>query len=164
MREKSSDKIIFITVAVFVFGCLLTGWSVFCDMKYLVFLLCWGVFGGGITVGICWGTVIQAKQKSAREAYANAPEIKKRVKVFQKTTKTSGGNWVSSGDGSGGGYTTDVTTKHFVSFEFAGGSRQAFCVKAEQYILMMEGEFGELTYKEHEGNIYFLDFQIKAQI
>ena len=123
-----------------------------------MFLL-WLIFAGGILLGIWVYLGTKENQKAFQTAWDNTPEINEKVKAFCKTTKTSGGNWVSNGDESGGGYTSSVTTQHFISFEFPDKSRKSFEVGAEEYILITENDAGVLTYKEYGGNLYFIGFK-----
>ena len=96
------------------------------------------------------------KARKPFEELINSPEQTTNAKVFGKTTKTSGGDWVSNGDE--GVYTTPVITSHFISFEF-DSRRENFEVGVSLYNVLKEGETGTLTYKEHNNDLMFIDFK-----
>ena len=71
------------------------------------------------------------KARKPFEDLQNSPEITADVRVFGKTTKTSGGDTIPNGES--GYYTAPVITSHFISFEFPDGIRKNFSVDVDQY-------------------------------
>ena len=105
-----------------------------------------------------WIIHSMSKQKKIDKWESSLPLLTAQAKVFAKTTNTSGGDWVSSGDESGGGYTSSVTTQHFVSFEF-NNRRENVYVDVSLYNTLVENETGLLEYKEADGEFMFISFQ-----
>ena len=88
-----------------------------------------------------------------------APILTRYAKVFGKTTKTSGGDYVSGDDESGSAsYTTPVTTSYFISFEF-DDRRVNVDVDVSLYNTVEEGDMGLLDYKDIGGRFRFISFK-----
>ena len=119
-------------------------------MGYMVFML--------IFMPTSWVLRFKSKQKHMDKWLNSLPLLTARAKVFAKTTNTSGGDWVSSGDESGGGYTSSVTTQHFVSFEFNDRCENVY-VDVSLYNTVAENETGLLEYKEVDGEFMFISFK-----
>jgi len=114
----------------------------------VAFFIVWILAGAGLLA-----------RRSLKLKLKTLPEQTTHAKVFGKTTKTAGGEYVAGNDGSATGcYTTPVTTSHFVSFEF-DGRRENFAVDVSLYNLLKENDTGTLTYKEYENDLMFIDFE-----
>jgi len=114
----------------------------------VIFFIVWSLLGGGLL-----------SAKSLKHKIEALPERTAHAKVYGKTTKTSGGDYVAGYDGGGtGSYTTAITTAHFVSFDF-DGRRENFEVDVSLYNMLKENETGTLVYKEHKNDLIFIDFK-----
>ena len=106
------------------------------------------IFGGGYTI-------YAVSLRFWTNYYERIPEVTVQAKVFAKAVRTEGGEFISDGEI---GYTSAVTTAHFVSFEF-DGRRENIQVDISFFNTVQEGETGLLKYKEIDEEFIFFDFK-----
>ena len=106
----------------------------------------------GVVALICGGLCLLylMGKKLSQNYFEKATEHKEHAKVISKTSQVSGNS-------------LGVNTVHFVTFEFLDKSRKGFEVDSIQYGLIVEGESGFLTYRQHETLLFFVDFQLHPQ-
>ena len=133
-------------------------WGFNSNFEVVLFLILFSVwiFGGIFIYGI--------RSMKPLEELKKSPEQTANVKVIGKVTEVSGGGLMVGDDGSGTtAYPNPVIMLHFISFEFPVGTRKNFQVNVNQYNSVTENETGTLTYKEHENDLMFIDFQSQSQ-
>lgn len=96
------------------------------------------------------------KVTSTAKTIANTPEIKIMAKVILKNSTTNS-HHPSFQDYV---YVYDSLT---ITFETQNGRRLVFPVMQEQYALYLENDTGILTYKEHNGQLTFVNFERQTQ-
>ena len=114
--------------------------SVFPVLFMLVFVLAFGIIGY---------TFIQGIKKERKNDHS--PRMTVGAKVVTKRTNFRR----HSGTGHGVGHTH---TTYFVTFEVKSGDRMELQVQGHEYGLLVEGDFGELTFQ----GTRFLGFERKV--
>ena len=93
---------------------------------------------------------------SSAKTIANAPVTKINAKVILKNSTTNS-HHPSFQDYV---YVYDSLT---ITFETQDGRRLVFSVTQEQYSLYLENDTGILSYKEHNGQLSFINFERQVQ-
>lgn len=78
----------------------------------------------------------------------NSPRLTVKASVVSKRADTSQHRHANAGDISGAqGYHTTSSTTYYVTFEVESGDRMELHVSGEEYGILVDGDYGDLTFQ-----------------
>lgn len=104
-------------------------------MFFLVFFLIFGIILFTIIRGF-----------TQRNKNNHSPRLTVEAKVVAKRIDVTHHNHANAGDDEYGYYTTSHT-RNFVTFQVESGDRIEFCMSGSEYGMLVEGDYGKLTFQ-----------------
>ena len=78
----------------------------------------------------------------------NSPRLAVDATVVSKRTEVSHHHHPNAGDATGAhGFLTTTSTSYYVTFQVPSGDRMEFCVNGNEYGMLIEGDFGKLSFQ-----------------
>ncbi|WP_297519307.1 DUF2500 domain-containing protein [uncultured Clostridium sp.] len=106
-------------------------------MFFIVFLFVIGVIMTSVIKGI--GTWTKNN---------NSPRLMVKASIVSKRINTKHRNHAVGGDMSGSqGYHRTTSSTYYITFEVESGDRMEFHISGEEYGLLVEGDYGELSFQ-----------------
>lgn len=113
------------------------GFSVFGIMFSIVFILVIGMFIFTAVKGI-----------GQWNKNNNSPRLTVAASVVAKRTHVSHHRHANAGDMTGAhGYHTSTSTSYYITFQVESGDRMEFSVDGSEYGMLVEGDFGMLSFQ-----------------
>ncbi len=100
----------------------------------------------GLFFVVVLGIIVFALVRGAREAAWNRrqPILNVTARIIGRRQEISHSSDSNPGDGID---TSSTRTTHFVTFEVESGDRMEFAVQGKEYGLLIEGDYGKLTFQ-----------------
>lgn len=117
----------------------------------IVFLISWIIFFF-LSLSYTMSNAAKLNGRALNKFVARLPEIKTQARVLNKNTGTG-----SAPEFNRAGFV--VVSVYNITFELSDKRRIVFRVNEEQYNTVLENEEGMLSYKENNGQRWFISFQ-----